>query len=222
LPNVAGLVLAGLADFKNDLHGSDLFDPRLQRIVVKIVDCSYGMENGFNQAIDLAAEALSNVKFVQEKKLISKFFEEIAQNTGRYCFGIRDVLYGLEAGSVQTLIVFEDLDLYRFVVAPTGVANAVEKVLYMTEKEAGGAESLKDPETGQDMEVKEKILVVEWLAESYKKFGCALQFVSDKSQEGSQFVKGFGGIGALIRYTLDFNVLDNDHQDEDDLYEYEY
>lgn len=27
--NVAGLVLAGSADFKNDLNSSDLFDPRL-------------------------------------------------------------------------------------------------------------------------------------------------------------------------------------------------
>jgi peptide chain release factor subunit 1 len=222
MPNVAGIVLAGLADFKNELAGSDLFDPRLSRIVVKIVDCSYGFENGFNQAIDLAAEALTNVKFVQEKKLISKFFEEIAQNTGRYCFGMRDVLYGLEAGSVQTLIVFEDLDIYRFIATPVGVANPVDKVMYLTEKQAGNSETFKDPETTQDMEVKEKILVVEWLAENYKKFGCALQFVSDKSQEGSQFVKGFGGIGALLRYTLDFNVLDNDVENEEDLYEYDY
>lgn len=31
---------------------------------------SYGGENGFNQAIELSAEVLSNVKFIQEKKLI--------------------------------------------------------------------------------------------------------------------------------------------------------
>ena len=69
--NVQGLVLAGSADFKNDLNGSDLFDQRLQAKVIKIVDVSYGGENGFNQAIELAAESLSNVKFVQEKKCAS-------------------------------------------------------------------------------------------------------------------------------------------------------
>jgi hypothetical protein len=31
-----------------------------------------GGENGFNQAIELSAETLSNVKFVQEKKLITR------------------------------------------------------------------------------------------------------------------------------------------------------
>jgi hypothetical protein len=33
---------------------------------------SAGGENGFNQAIELSGETLSNVKFVMEKRLISK------------------------------------------------------------------------------------------------------------------------------------------------------
>jgi peptide chain release factor subunit 1 len=47
--------------------------------MIKTVDVSYGGENGFNQAIELAADALANVKFVQEKKLIGSYFEEISQ-----------------------------------------------------------------------------------------------------------------------------------------------
>lgn len=43
---------------------------RLQSKVLKLVDISYGGENGFNQAIELSTEVLSNVKFIQEKKLI--------------------------------------------------------------------------------------------------------------------------------------------------------
>lgn len=35
-----------------------------------------GGENGFNQAIELSAETLSNVKFIQEKKLITRWEEE--------------------------------------------------------------------------------------------------------------------------------------------------
>ena len=40
--NVTGIVLAGSADFKNDLNKTDMFDPRLQTKVVNIVDVSYG------------------------------------------------------------------------------------------------------------------------------------------------------------------------------------
>jgi len=48
-----------------------------------------GGENGFNQAIELAADMLSNVKFVQEKRLISKFFDEISQDTGKFVFSVK-------------------------------------------------------------------------------------------------------------------------------------
>jgi peptide chain release factor subunit 1 len=47
--NVTGLVLAGSADFKTELSQSDMFDPRLASKIVKVVDVSYGGENGFNQ-----------------------------------------------------------------------------------------------------------------------------------------------------------------------------
>jgi len=52
-----------------------MFDKRLAAIIVAIVDVSYGGDNGFNQAITLAADSLLNVKFVAEKKLISEFFD---------------------------------------------------------------------------------------------------------------------------------------------------
>jgi peptide chain release factor subunit 1 len=48
MPNVAGIVLAGSANFKNELAGTDMLDKRLLPIIVKIVDVSYGGENGFN------------------------------------------------------------------------------------------------------------------------------------------------------------------------------
>ena len=47
--NVSGLILAGSADFKTELSQSDMFDQRLQAKIIKLVDVSYGGENGFNQ-----------------------------------------------------------------------------------------------------------------------------------------------------------------------------
>ena len=50
---------------------------RLQQKILKVVDVSYGGENGFNQAIELSAEVLSNVKFIQEKKLIGENYNQL-------------------------------------------------------------------------------------------------------------------------------------------------
>eukprot|EP00961_Rhodomonas_salina_P090341 1215710-Rhodomonas_salina.2 len=46
--------------------------------------------------------------------------------------------------------------------------------------------------------------LVEWFSTNYTKFGCKLEFVSNRSQEGSQFCKGFGGVGGFLRYRCDF------------------
>lgn len=214
--NVAGLVLAGSADFKNDLNASDLFDPRLQTKVVKVVDVSYGGENGFNQAIELSAETLGSVKFIQEKKLIGKYFDEISQDTGKVCYGIDDTLKALELGAVETLIIFESLDITRWKLKDS---EGTEYTLhYNAQQEALNKDKFLDKATGQDMDIVSQEPFIEWIAENYKDFGTTLEFVSDRSTEGNQFVKGFGGIGGILRYKVNFEQL-ADLSDDDDYYD---
>ena len=45
------------------------------------------------------------------------------------------------------------------------------------------------------MELMDQMPLLEWFANNYKNFGATLEIITDKSQEGAQFVKGFGGIG---------------------------
>ncbi|GMG28841.1 unnamed protein product [Ambrosiozyma monospora] len=207
--NVAGLILAGSADFKTELSRSDMFDIRLQAKIVKIVDISYGGENGFNQAIELSAETLANVKFIQEKKLITKYFDEISQDTGKFCYGIDDTLKALDLGACEIIIVHEGLDIVRYTLKdPDGnesVAHAsptADKSTYLIDK------------AGQELEVVDEMPFLEWLAEHYKDYGATVEFVTDRSSEGAQFVKGFGGIGALLRYKVNFEQLASDSEDE--------
>jgi peptide chain release factor subunit 1 len=110
---VTGLVLAGSADFKNDLNRTDMFDPRLQTKVVNIVDVSYGFMNGLNQAIEKSSEALLNVKFMKEKALIADFFDHIALGDGMVVYGIQDTMKLVETGAVGKVICYEDLDYIR-------------------------------------------------------------------------------------------------------------
>lgn len=215
-PNVTGLILAGSADFKNELGASDMFDPRLQAVVLKIVDVSYGGENGFNQAIELSAECLQNVKFIYEKKLISAFFDEIALDTGKYVYGVKETLEALEMNAMKTLIVWEELKVDRFVLRNN--QTGVESQLYLNPEQAKDQSHFHDKETGVELETIESIPMIEWFANNYKNWGCELEFISDKSQEGSQYCKGFGGIGGILRFKpeLSVPVQDEDHWVDDD------
>jgi len=214
--NVTGLVLAGSADFKTELSQSDMFDPRLGAKVIKVVDVSYGGENGFNQAIELAAESLANVKFVQEKRLIQHYFDEISQDTGKYCFGVDDTLKALELGAVETLIVWENLDITRYILRN---AAGEEIIVHVTKEQEKDREKFLDKSTGVEMEqVVEPQALLEWFADKYKEFGANLEFVTNRSQEGAQFVKGFGGIGGLLRYKVDLTNLASLDEDDDEFY----
>ena len=210
--NVSGLILAGPAAFKVELNESDLFDPRLKIIVIKLLDVSYGGENGFNQAIEMAADALQNVKFIAEKRLLSNFFTEISQDSGRFCFGVDDTLKACEMGAVEKLIVFENLDINRIVVKHP-VTAVVSTFYFSPEQEKSNSSLFRD--NNVEMEIVEKMPFLEWIANNYKQFGASLEFVTNKSQEGSQFCKGFGGIGGLLRYKVDFMALDDAGGDAD-------
>ena len=223
--NVTGIVLAGSADFKSVLSQSDLLDYRLRPKIVQLVDVSYGGENGFNQAIELAADSLANVKFVQEKRLIQKYFDEISTETGKYCFGLDDTFRALEMGAVEILIVWENLEHMRHVFKDS---EGREHVFMLSKEQEDDEDRSRfiDKETGTEMEeVGEPMPLLEWIAENYQQFGTNLEFVKDRSQEGMQFCKGFGGIGGILRYKVAFDDLalydeqeDEFMSDDEDIY----
>lgn len=198
--NVSGIVVAGSASFKTELVQSDLFDMRCKAKVIKIVDVSYGFENGFNQAIELASDALSNVKLIHEKKIVGKFFEEIALDTGKIIFSINDTMKALELAFIETFILWENLPTHRFFLRNPQTNE--ETVKFGPPLEVAESKSFKDP-SGIELTIIEDVLLTDWILENYKKFGAKLEIITDKSQEGFQFVKGFGGIGGLLRYKSD-------------------
>ena len=215
VPNVKGLILAGSAEFKNKLQKSDLFDPRLAPIVMKVVDISYGGELGFNQAIELSQDALKNVKFIHEKKILEKFYEEIEKDSGKYVFGIKDTMEAIENGVVDVLIIWENIDFIRLTLKDNKNQIKVENV--SSRKVIG--QKYKPDDSDVEYEIVENISLSEWLLDNYKKYVSQLEIVTDKTSEGNQFVKGFGGIGGILRYKLEQNFEDIEENysfDEDD------
>ena len=91
-------------------------------------------------------------------------------------------------------------------------------MLYLKPGEEKDDKLFHDTETGVELEVVDSQPFVEWLATNYKKFGPELLFITDKSQEGHQFVKGFGGVGGFLRWKVDFSALDSydEPREEDD------
>lgn len=208
-PNIQGMVLAGSADLKDQLSECKMLDPRIQSIIVATVDVAYGFTQGLAQAIELAAPSLKQVTLIQQKQLMSKFFEEIATDSGKICFGARDTMASLEGGAVDKLLIWEELDVVRYTLSN---AAGEMKVVYCKPGQVFSDKS------NQGWEILNSEPLVDWLAEHYQEFGAQLVLVSDTTPEGSQFCRGFGGIGSLLRYRMDFEDFEEkeDHEEAEE------
>ena len=196
VPNVAGIILAGSAGFKNDLADTKILDHRLKKIIVNVVDISYGMENGFSEAIGKCSDILGNLKLVEERKLLTEYFDNIARDTGKVCYSYKETMYALENGAIETLIIWEEYAKLR-------------NVYYNNEKEI---EEIKIEDTNkvdENLTLIKSDTLLDWLMENYKNYGAKLKIISDKTSQGAQFI-GMGQIGAILRYPLDFSGLYED------------
>jgi peptide chain release factor subunit 1 len=226
-PNIKGLVVAGSADFKTDLVKTDMFDQRLLPKVIKIVDVGYGGENGFDQALEMSRETMLNVKFMQERKVISSFFEQIAMDTGMVVYSVQDCIKALEMSALERLILYENLDILRVVMkfkdasqqpqeayeaAYTADPDILTKtrILYLTPSQVKDNKYYKDNDTKLDLELVDQEPLSDWFLENYEKMNITLHLVTDKSAEGAQFVKGFGGIAGFLRYKIEIDAYDQD------------
>jgi len=238
-PNVLGLVLAGHADLKNQVAEAKVLDPRLKTVILEIVDVPYGGSQGLQHAIELTEHSLKNVTLVRHKKLISKYFEEIVTDSGKAVYGARDTLMAIEMGAVETLIVWENLSLVRRVLVDreTGAKSVV-----CTEKDTlprevpGGVSGVatEEKDKGKDkapeehlenlngsnqspapskFDLVESVALVDYFVENYETIGVKLELVQDATSEGNQFCKGFGGLGALLRFKM---AMPSDEEDEED------
>jgi peptide chain release factor subunit 1 len=180
-PNVQGLVLAGHAEFKNDLSSANFLDPRLREKIIALVDISYGWEQGFNQAIDLVKDQLTHLELVREKKILDNFFQEIATDSGRFVFGPQETLEALQSGAVEKLLLDENFSQY--------FDTSAERFL------------------GDESGASEEPLFVDYIAENYGKYGIEVHFITGQTGEGHQFIRGFGGLAAILRYPFTPTVV---------------
>ena len=116
-------------------------------------------------------------------------------------------------GAIEKLIVYEDLELVRQELKNT--KDDTISVIYIDPKKDNSKNYIND---GIKLDIINEMELVEWFSINYKNFGAELILVSDKSQEGTQFVRGFGGLGGILRWEVDFDVNNNNNEFYDDEY----
>jgi len=204
--DITGLVIAGCSNLKMELKKSKNLDPRLYAVLFPLVDVSYGGRAGLQEAIRLSEELISDFAIGQERQMLEKFFHAMSTE-GNYACGVQNVMKVLELGAVQDLICWENLPTVRYVLR-NEVADETRIVFSNPKKKRDSGDDIadlmgKNCEDYQLWHIQSSCPLIDWLCEHYTEFGISLSLVSKTSSVGSQFVNGFEGIGALLRFSVE-------------------
>jgi peptide chain release factor subunit 1 len=140
--------------------------------------------------------------------MITMFFQEISLDTGMIVFGVNDTMKALEMSAIDKVMLYDEIECNRYVIK--NPVTGETKTWYLNEKQEEDPKYFKDQDSGIDLEIIEQEPLCDWLCVHYGDFGAKVELISDKTQEGFQFVKGFGGIGGTLRYKIDLDeIMDN-------------
>jgi peptide chain release factor subunit 1 len=186
VPNVTGIFISGSGPLKYKLL--PYLDKRIENICQKqIFDTSYGGNLGFQHSVEMASTFIENHKYLFETQLVQDFMKEISLNTGKYVFGMKETMNLIDMGFASKVILSETM---------TGVRVVTEKGVQYFKNEG----SINDKNG-----IIEKMNLVDYLVE---REDLDVEIVSDSTSEGKQFLQGFGGLGAFLKFQ--YNPLDEE------------
>ncbi len=193
-----GIILAGPGPKKNEFYNKDYLDPRLKQKILGVIDTGYTNEYGIREAIDNAQDILRDAEIVRQKKAVEKFIGEVVKG-GLAEYGLNNVYKALKEGRVDTLLVVEDTEAWlgKYVCPKCG---------HEEERIAKNAEDLKKPVKcpvcGGEMNLDVMEDAIEEMIKMAEDTGADVFFISPDTEDGQKMARGFGGVGAILRYKV--------------------
>ena len=186
---------------KNYIVLQNLYN-ELKDKVISIVDTSYTGEEGIREVIAKSADDLANLDVMQEKKLVQRFIQELRKDKGLYSYGEDEVRNNLVMGAVDILLLSEDLTSMRktFTCPSCGTQ---EEFTVKTQAEADKIEE-RCPNCNELLKETDSIDLADEFVEKAEEMNTDVEFISTETEEGMQLFRAFGGIGAILRYYVEY------------------
>jgi len=192
-----GIILAGPGPKKNEFYNKDYLPNNVKEKILGIIDTGYTNEYGIREALENAKDILKDAEIVRQKQAVDKFIGEVIKG-GLAEYGLENVYRALKEGRVDTLLVSEDAEAWvgKFVCPKCG--TEVEKL-------AKDAEELKKmevqcPNCGSTMQLDVIEDAIDEMMEMADDTGAEVFMISPETEEGQKLSRGFGGVGAIVRY----------------------
>ncbi|RLF06252.1 MAG: peptide chain release factor 1 [Thermoprotei archaeon] len=196
IPDLKGVIVGGPGPAKEEFLKGDYLHYQLKEKVIGVFDVGYSGEAGIYELVKRAEDLLRDVQYVREREAVNKFLYHLARDTGMAVYGEEEVRKMLLIGAVETLLLSEELRRVR--VRYRCRACGAEGSVSLEE----GGEVRCEKCGAADVEVLEKVPVIEELAKLAERSGAEVVLVSTQTSEGRELYRVFGGVAAILRFKV--------------------
>jgi peptide chain release factor subunit 1 len=204
IPDLKGILVGGPGPTKDYFLKGEYFHYTLRDKVLQTVATSYTGENGVKEVVEKSSETLSEVRYLEEKKLLHTFLYELGHDTGLATYGEDEVRKALSTGMVKTLLLSEGFTERRVSLRCSNCQFITEESVHLSglqdfEETVENCPKCKSPNFAIDAAQD----VVEELAELANQTGAEVEIISTQTEAGKELDSGFGGVAAILRYSLE-------------------
>jgi peptide chain release factor subunit 1 len=192
-----GIIIGGPSPTKEEFVEGEFLHHELQKKLLDALDVSYTDESGLHELVEAAQERLIDLELTQDKLVMRRFLRELVSDNGLAAYGEKEVRHNLELGSVETLLLSEDLRKTRAKIVCTNKSCDFAENQTRTSSSQPVGNCFK---CGSSLGITEEEDIVSDLSKLADASGSAVKIISTDSEEGAQLYQAFGGIAAILRY----------------------
>lgn len=187
---IKGLLVGGPGPAKEGFIKGNTLNYQIK--ILGTYDTGYTDDFGLHEIVEKATDLLKEEMASKERKVIERFIKERIRN-GLAVYGYEDTKKALENKQVEILIVSDEIQLQKVTYTCPNETLTFEKI------ETNGHREQKH-ECGSNLVISKVTDVAEELIELAESISVPMIFVSNDSSYGKEFLMGFTGLGALLRY----------------------
>ncbi|MFA4957186.1 MAG: peptide chain release factor aRF-1 [Candidatus Methanoperedens sp.] len=194
-----GVFIGGPSPTKEEFEAGEFLHHEIQKKILGLFDVANTDESGLTELFDQLGDVLSDVDVVKEKKHMEMFLRDLVNDTGRASYGEEQVRKNLQMGSVELLLLSDELRKVRITIKCQNCSFEEKKTMT---KKPGDDEYQPGNCTkcGSSLRVVDSTDIVEELSSIADQMGTNVAFISSDFEEGNQLLNAFGGIAAILRF----------------------
>jgi len=194
-----GVFIGGPSPTKEEFEAGEYLHHEIQKKILGLFDVANTDESGLTELFDQLGDVLSDVDVVKEKKHMEMFLRDLVNDTGLASYGEEQVRKNLQMGSVETLLLSDELRKVRLTIK-CGNCDFEEKKTLTKKLGDNEYQPGNCTKCGSSLRVAESVDIVEELSSIADQMGTNIAFISSDFEEGNQLLNAFGGIAAILRF----------------------